>query len=100
VSEPTSQAGWRDAPGTSPQGRVTRERAADAERDAEPVAVPAVTNAEFHRVPTLSELLGRDGDQWDEVIAHGAQIFASQVASLSPEETEDLKGRLDGRWDP
>jgi hypothetical protein len=72
--------------------------AADAGHDATLDAVPASMDAEPHRALTLSELLGRDRDRWDEVIAHGAQIFASQVVSLSPKETEDLKGRLDSWW--
>jgi hypothetical protein len=72
--------------------------AADTEHDATFEGVPAVTDAVPQRAPTLSELLGRDRDRWDETIAHGAQILASEVASLSPEETEDLKARLDDWW--
>jgi hypothetical protein len=48
--------------------------------------------------PTLSELLARDREQWDEIIAHHSQHYASQVASLAPEEADDLRVRLDEWW--
>ena len=81
---------------TAPIGPASA--AANGWHDATLDAVAAGTDAAPDRAPTLSELLGRDRDQWDEVIAHSAQLFASQVVSLSPEATEDLKSRLDDWW--
>lgn len=81
---------------TAPVGPTSAP--ADDWHDATLDDMPAGTDEAFQRAPTLSELLGRDREKWDQVIAHDAQILASQVASLSPEETEDLKGRLDDWW--
>ncbi len=48
--------------------------------------------------PTLSELLARDRDKTDGLIAQNSQFFASQVADLSEEEANDLRARLDEWW--
>jgi hypothetical protein len=91
--------------------RLLLEQAVQAERvDESPRAQAAVAEdqgdagaaaadaATPRQVPTLSELLSRDRKGWDEVIAHGAQLFASEVASLAPNEKDDLKDRLDEWW--
>jgi hypothetical protein len=53
---------------------------------------------EARRPPTLSDLLARDREHWDEIIAHHSQHYAGEVASLSPEEADDLRHRLDEWW--
>src|ERR1039458_114807 len=80
----------------APVGPASSE--ADDWRDTTLDMVAAGTDAAPQPAQTLSELLGSDREQSDEVIAYHSQILASQVASLSPEETEDLKGRLDEWW--
>jgi energy-coupling factor transporter ATP-binding protein EcfA2 len=63
-----------------------------------PRPLSAADGAARETPPTLSELLARDRDQWDDVIARTSQRLASQVSLLSEEEKADLRARLDEWW--
>jgi len=47
---------------------------------------------------TLSELLAKPRDQFDEIIAHHSQAYGSQVKDLSEDEANDLRQRLREWW--
>ena len=79
-----SEAAAAPAPVDRPRRPSRMNRVGDARRSSQ--------------APTLSELLSRDREEWDETIAHHAQRLASQVAELSAEEADDLRSRLDDWW--
>jgi hypothetical protein len=73
-----------------------REEAAGIERPVEP---PVQSEGpEIQKNPTLSELLTRPREQWDEIIAHHSQYYAREIPDLGEDEREDLRGRLREWW--